>query len=210
MPPTDTEPVTMTPTELTAHTAEAVKAALGQAGIDATAITAAKTENDRVAGQNQADAKVIRDRREADEDKAARASDDPHAIDNLLAARKQERAAEELVTGQRALADAQAALAATQEAGKKGDAVALAAELHVDQGLLERFGGGTDEGMRALAKSLPAVGGNKAGDRDPDPGSSDGGDAGEAEKMKAYIQHPEIAANVEGVGDTLKRLGLTN
>ena len=204
-----TEPVTMTPTELTAHTAEAVKAALGQAGIDATAVAAAKTENERVATQNQADAKVIRDRREAEEDRTAKASDDPHALDNLLSARKQERAAEELVTGQRALADAQAALTATQEAGKKGDAVAIAAELHVDQGLLERFGGGTDEGMRALAKSLPAVGDNKVGDRDPDPGSSGGGDAGENAKMLAYIQHPEVAANVEGINDTLKRLGLT-
>ena len=204
-----TEPVTMTPTELTAHTAEAVKAALGQAGIDATAVAAAKTENERVATQNQADAKVIRDRREAEEDRTAKASDDPHALDNLLSARKQERAAEELKTGQQKLADERAAWDATQLAGKKGDAVAIAAELHVDQGLLERFGGGTDEGMRALAKSLPAVGDNKAGDRDPDPGSSDGGDAGENAKMLAYIQHPEVAANQEGVSDTLKRLGLT-
>lgn len=203
------DPVTMTPAELTAHTAEAVKTALDTAGIDATAVAAGKTENERVATQNAADAKVIRDRREADEDKVARESGDTNALNTLLENRKQERLAEELRTGQQKLKDDQQAWDATQLAGKKGDAVAIAAELHVDQGLLERFGGGTDEGMRALAKSLPAVGDNKAGDRDPDPGSSDGGDAGENAKMLAYIQHPEVAANQEGVADTLKRLNLT-
>lgn len=158
---TKTDAVTLTPQELEKRINKGKSDALAEAGRTTKQLDTRQEKLEADQKKLDTEREALRKKTEAAEDVAAR--EDPDAFKSLAERREITRQREKLQEDGEAL-DIRKRELEEQETNQRGatrevNARSVAAELHVSEETLAKFGGDTLESMKELAKSLPKTDG---------------------------------------------------